>query len=260
MGLGDDIIVTRQARILYEQTKKCVVPMIDKRLRWSQIYDNNPIMTNRESNNTISLELRPRPYVKEHIQRENRFVFQKNNLGPGEIYLSDNEIATAKSKLNNNLFVYIEPNIKGKVSSTNKDWGFEKYQQVVNLIKECNSDVEFVQCGISGTHYLNNVQQIKTNNIREALAILSLSKLYVGNEGCMHHAAAAFSIPGVVIFGGYISPESTGYNIHKNLYVESDEYPYGCGTLVKKCSHCAKAMESISVDQVVDEIKLLEIF
>ena len=65
----------------------------------------------------------------------------------------------------------------------------------------------------------------------------------------MHHAAAALGIDAVVLFGGFISPQITGYEYHANLTGGVK----ACGNLYT-CAHCRKAMDSISIDDVLTPI------
>ena len=51
----------------------------------------------------------------------------------------------------------------------------------------------------------------------------------------MHHAAAATDKNAVVIFGGHISPNITGYDIHTNIYVDINKSPCGEKNI---CTHC----------------------
>jgi hypothetical protein len=62
----------------------------------------------------------------------------------------------------------------------------------------------------------------------------------------MHHGAAAMGVPGVVLFGGFIPPQVTGYLMHANLTGGAE----ACGSL-NPCPHCAAAMQAISVDEVL---------
>lgn len=89
------------------------------------------------------------------------------------------------------------------------------------------------------------VSHIRTATFRQACGALSGAKLYIGPEGGLHHAAAALGIPAVVIFGGFIHPRTTGYDLHTNLFVGDEP----CGS-TNYCVHCVDAMASISVDEV----------
>jgi hypothetical protein len=50
----------------------------------------------------------------------------------------------------------------------------------------------------------------------------------------------------VVLFGGFIPPQVTGYPTHTNLTAGSA----ACGKL-QSCSHCRAAMDAISVEKVM---------
>jgi len=79
------------------------------------------------------------------------------------------------------------------------------------------------------------------------MAILRRAKLYIGGEGGMHHGAAAVGVQGVVLFGGFIPPEVTGYALHTNLTGGAE----ACGSF-NPCAHCAAAMQAIGVDEVLE--------
>ena len=93
---------------------------------------------------------------------------------------------------------------------------------------------------------LADVDVIETPDFRHALAVLGLAALYIGPEGGMHHGSAAMGTPAVVIFGGFNTPRSTGYAWHENIAVGEP-----CGS-IEACWHCKAAMESISVDRVLE--------
>jgi hypothetical protein len=63
----------------------------------------------------------------------------------------------------------------------------------------------------------------------------------------MHHGAAAVGVGGVVLFGGFIPPQTTGYAIHANLTGGAE----ACGSLAA-CAHCRDAMDRIEVEEVVE--------
>jgi ADP-heptose:LPS heptosyltransferase len=80
----------------------------------------------------------------------------------------------------------------------------------------------------------------------------------ISAEGGLHHCAAALGVPAVVIRGGFIGPRVTGYAGQVDLFVESAEWPLGCGVR-SGCPHCAAAMESINRTMVAAALrKLLE--
>ena len=82
--------------------------------------------------------------------------------------------------------------------------------------------------------------------------MLSQSRLAVLPEGGLHHAAAASGTPSIVIFGGFISPRQTGYLHQSNLFTGGDP----CG-MRHRCSHCKRAMDRITVEEVLEKASLL---
>lgn len=162
---------------------------------------------------------------------------------PGEMFFDGNE--KRNSTRHGKGFVLIEPNVVAwKVSSANKDWGRENYQQVADRMREDGCRVVQFKHDKSPPP-LARVEQLKTMNFRDALAMLRHARLYVGAEGGLHHGAAAVNIPAVVLFGGFIPPTVTGYPTHANLTGGAE----ACGSL-KPCKHCRDAMAAISVDDV----------
>jgi len=257
LGIGDDIMLTAKLkRIKSENPDKSIVPIKkDTIVKWSIVYENNPNVSNKITKNTILVEVRPRPYLYGFFNdgKGEYSKFKKYRPKPGEIYLTSDEIKRAQNKiLNAKNFIYIEPNIGNSlVHGSNKDWGFKKWQLVVNSLP----NLTFVQAGEPGSRKLKNVISIETSNIRDAFALLSLSKFYIGPEGGMHHAAAALDKKAIVIFGGVTSPESTGYDFHINLY--NDDHPDSpCGRSYP-CDHCKESMEKITVQDVIDSINSL---
>ena len=152
------------------------------------------------------------------------------------------------SKENKKKLIHIQPSVKLKLGWNNRDWGFEKWQQVVNSLYD---KYTFIQTSYANEKKLQNVVNIHGLKFRMACSILSKVDLFLGTEGGMHHAAAALGKKGVVIFGGFIDPSITGYDIHTNLYIKNENSP--CGSK-KKCNHCEECMKLIKVNFVIAEI------
>jgi hypothetical protein len=162
---------------------------------------------------------------------------------PGEVFFSDNEKAFATSI--DGGFILIEPNVpQHKSCASNKDWGQAKYQAVVDVLTARGNRV--VQSN-HGKRRLAGVSVIETQSFRAALAVLSRARLAILPEGGLHHGAAALGIPAVVIFGGFIPPQVTGYDMHTNLTGGAT----ACGSL-RPCAHCRAALDAITVDDVID--------
>lgn len=159
----------------------------------------------------------------------------------GEAYLTEGERTFGRAQGEG--YIVIEPNLPAKSSSPNKRWPVERYAAVADALTKAGHDV--VQPSYGGGHVLDE-RQVKTPSFRHALAVLENAALYIGPEGGLHHGAAAVGIPAVVLFGGFIPPEVTGYATHSNLTGGAK----ACGSL-KTCPHCAEAMASIAISEVL---------
>ena len=68
----------------------------------------------------------------------------------------------------------------------------------------------------------------------------------------INEAAKWIYLPGVVIFGGYITPNSTGYSFQTNIYSDPP-----CGTISGPYEHCIEIMKNISVDYIIEKVREL---
>ncbi len=212
---------------------------------------NNPNIARPGSEGLSGLKWMPyykahRLYVRPSADRTH-FEFDLSWRAPvGELFFSDDEIRFAANLPDS--CVIIEPNPPiGKRWASNKDWGYARYQRVADLLSAQGYRVAQLQNERS-YRLLERVTLIKTASFRQAAAALKKAPLYIGPEGGLHHAAAAVNTKAVVIFGGFISPVTTGYDMHSNLYVGGKP----CGKFLP-CNHCRQALDSFSVDQVYSE-------
>lgn len=243
MGLGDWIMATSQIRALQESNggRKVLVVGQAGRMMWSaEVFEGNPRVIRRPEADCDILRNGPglRPYIA--AKHPMRWFWQKWPIAPGELYLSDSELAFSKIYHDR---VMVEPHTK--VSEGNKSWPWERWQAVVDSLPE----VRFLQVGPFNTRPLRGVEFVPTT-FRQAASLLSVSALFVGSEGALHHAAAALGIPAVVLWSEFISPDITGYPTQRNLRHAGDP----CGARIP-CVGCRVSMGLISVDEVVNSIK-----
>jgi ADP-heptose:LPS heptosyltransferase len=246
MGLGDELMASGQARVRHALTGKKVSIVDRHRLqRWSPLWDGNPKIARLGDQGRFEVIVNgpgARPYILEKWPE--RWVFNPDfRADVGELYLTAEERAFASYYRPQ---VVIEPNVKPK-ASPNKDWGWERWQEFARLAQ----GIDMVQLGPKGTRQLDGVALIETRDFRHACAVLANARAYVGHEGGLHHAAAALGIPGVVIFGGFIPVELTGYAMHRNLGAGIGS---ACGMRVP-CEHCAAEMAKIDPEQVLKELR-----
>lgn len=212
------------------------------RPRWSPIWEGNPRIARARGN--PSQELLNGPGVRPYIERKlpTRWVWRDNfRVEPGEIYLTDAERAWAEQFRG---CLLVEPNVKVKPEAINKRWIWERWQAVVE-----RHDASWLQVGPPGTRKLSGTMLVETPSFREACAVLSVCRAFVGTEGGLHHAAAALGVPSVVLFSGFIPPQITGYAAQRNIHHGGA----ACGSRLP-CLHCKEAMEAISVNEVLENL------
>ena len=212
----------------------------------SPLFVNQPCFAQHGQQPVATLALGPgkRPYMVNGGGR--RRVWKRYQPKAAKINWLEEELAWIESLPND--YVVIEPTIKQRAGMANKTWGFDRYQQVVKKLNQIKW-VQLVQDDT--TPRLNGVQHIRTFSFRSAMATLSRAIGYLGPEGGLHHASAAVGIPAVVIFGGYISPEVTGYEGHINLFTGTG---LGCGN-ADQCE--CRCIASITVGQVCEAVEKL---
>jgi len=195
-----------------------------------------------------------RPYMDySKTTRERCFWNSRFKVSPGQVFLTKEELHEQEhiTKGVDPNYLVIGAQVKGTHSARNKDWGFSNWQRVSRHFHQ--KGVPVVSLSPLGTIGLQHCSRIvQPQNFRIACAVISRARHVACTEGGLHHAAAAFGITATVIFGGYISPELTGYYFHKNIYPEHLKSP--CGSRVD-CDHCAQIMRRITVDEIIASIE-----
>ncbi len=174
-----------------------------------------------------------------------RWIFRDFKCVPGQVFFTDEERTFGLAA---RVQIVLEPRVKprGACDGSNKSWGVARYQALADELRKMG--YQCAQLVPPGQPPLLNkgVAAIYTRTFRLALAVLQHAQLFVGPEGGLHHGAAMANIPAVVLFGGFNTPRSTGYDTHTNIVVGDKP----CGSIAP-CRHCQDAMASISVEQVL---------
>ncbi len=231
-----------------QRTDPRKIAVRDKRggARWHEIWNHNPrFAVPGEACDVQWLENYSghRPYIDYTRTTRERYHWREYHCEPGEIVLTKAEQALARETKD---CVVIEPNLKTGAAQT-KDWGHKRWQELATKLRI--NGYSLVQLGAGVQRELRGVRRVFTRNVREAAGALSGAIALVSPEGGLHHCAAALGVPAVVIRGGFIGPRVTGYAGQADLFVESEEWPLGCGVR-SGCPHCAAAMESITRSMV----------
>lgn len=246
MGIGDQLMAAGEARALHKKTKRRVL-IVDRynRPQWCDLYQGLPYILNSHQQGDIRMLNAggSRPYIA--AKGPDRWTWKPYKPKPADLVFTVNELALAERYRG---CVMIEPNIKLQ-GHANKAWEWSRWVALV----EAMPDVEFVQCIPPGARTLDAVDHYAaTTTFRQALAVLSVCRAFVGTEGALHHGAAAVGTPAVVLFSEFITPDSTGYPDHRNLRHAGA----ACGSR-KPCKGCAESMRAISVLEVVANLKEL---
>jgi ADP-heptose:LPS heptosyltransferase len=260
MGAGDELMAMGEAQRIWQATGARVL-IVDARgaARWHPVWENHPaIAQNGEAFRTRLVNGRgARPYIKAWASLDGM---------PAAVYsdwraqdsLGTLVLTPAEQNLGRELlakvgpYVVVEPNIEPN-ASCNKNWGLHRYQEVVDLLRH---KVTFVQLGaVAGAQpLLKHATFVRTPTFRDACGVLSQAGAYLGPEGGLHHAAATLRRRAVVIFGGFISPVTTGYTFHENFYVADHHAP--CGRW-SACDDCARALARIRPADVAHALSVV---
>jgi len=170
-----------------------------------------------------------------------------------EIYFSPDEIEAYEKKFNlPTHFSLIQP--LGKISYTsNKEWGFENYQQVVNDLEK----TRWMQVGFAYDMRLKNVfDYCGKTNLRELFYLVSKANVVLANEGLLNHIASCFKkTKSIVIFSGFCDIGLVKYNNTISIYEENTLECKPCWKLDPCDIEGKPCMKDITSKTVVDMIK-----
>lgn len=260
MGYGDNIMATGWARGMAARGRRLALGD-GRQIRWDylseEIFQNNPNLARPGEEGRGDLEwlayYRGNRLYARHDTGAHRWVWNMEFRPPvGEFFFSAEEESFAAQCGRD--FVVIEPTVPAhKSCAPNKQWSPQRFYEVAKLLRRQDVPLrQFEGPNLSSAQYLPYAERIKTPTFRMAVAALSRARLYVGPEGGLHHAAAALGVPAVVIFGGFIPPQVTGYEGHENVSSSG----HACGSL-RNCEHCRRAMDEITVDRVMSSVNKL---
>lgn len=169
-----------------------------------------------------------------------------------ELYLTTQEEQEGKdlqSRLRR--YVVIEPNTKLGYYGVSRAWFFDRWQEVVDEIKE---HVPVIQVGVKDAPLLEGAEDYRGKvTLREAAGIIKYAVLFLGTDGGLMHVARAVNTKGVIIFTGCIPMELSSYSDNINIeHLEDPENnPYGYRV---PHSLYAKNMLNVTSSEVVNKI------
>lgn len=256
MGIGDNVMASGMARGAKARGKRIAFGD-GKKIIWDQnseqVFRHNP---NVASPGTITKDVEWIEYYQGHRvytrQDGARWVWNYDFKAPvGELFLTGDELSVGRQAGKG--FVVIEPNVPWfKSVGPNKQWPADRYAEIGKRLKAAGYDVvQLVYPKVKNR--IAAARAVNTSNYRQAAGVLKQAALYVGPEGGLHHGSAAVGTKAVVLFGGFVPPQVTGYDMHINLTGGAE----ACGS-INPCNHCRAAMNAITVDEVEAEaLKIL---
>lgn len=132
----------------------------------------------------------------------------------------------------------------------NKDWPIELWNILLDRLAK---NIHVILIGDQLTHDLNIATTKRCTDLRgktdleNLTAVIAAANLYVGPVSGPSHIAAAFSIPSVIICGGYEDPKNGGYA--NSVFLSRTPSCSPCW-LKTPCPHDLKCLTSISVEEV----------
>lgn len=245
MGLGDEIMALGRAEREYERTGRPVTICGQTEApRDHPAWHGNPAWLPRGGKKIIDGG-GARPYIKHWHGRQAVFNMEYTPRA-GRVFLSDTVRAACALEPP---YAVVAPFLKDG-ASPNKSWGQKRWEAAI-----ANFPVPVYQlCPDEKMPLIAGAIRYITPTWQDAMAAIERAALVMCNEGGSHHMAASAGVPAVVIFGAFTPPLVTGYEIHHNIAMETDE-GY-CGRYWP-CAHCKKAMATITPEMVREKAFLI---
>lgn len=128
-----------------------------------------------------------------------------------------------------------------------KEWFPQRFADVVEALKD---EWNFVQLGVASDPPLPGTLDLRgQTSFVETAAILSQSRLFIGQVGFLMHVARAVDCPSVIVYGGREHPLQSGYICNENIYTDLE-----CAPCWRRdtCPFERECMTQISVRDVVE--------
>ncbi len=253
-ALGDNLLLSV---ILPELRNKYPKRKIIVETKFPKLFLNNPYVdwVTDKHLKTTSKFIKPKYRIFENstksiYQQMLEYISDKKEGYP-ELFLTQEEVEKHKKKFK---YFTITPSGKQAFSANRKEWGLEKFQGLVNLIKE-NSEYQIIQIGASDDKLLEGVIDKRGTAIRESASVIKNSDAFIGLEGGLMHMARAVDKDSVIIYGGFINPKVSQYDNNLNIINLVECSP--CFTSEEPLTYCEsmQCMNEISSDSVYEKIK-----
>ena len=258
MGYGDQIMAVGLAEALYRSDPSAGPVMICDCAgapRDQPLWHGNPAIGVRVGGPTRTIRCGGGclPYLQYPYSSETGLRFSSTYRAAdyrGHIYLTQAELERGHvARAQHGDFVLLEPTPSDR-KNPNRCWPRASWQALAVQLKEAGLPV--VQFHHADSDRLVGVPCVDSPTFRDACGIMTGARLLVVLEGGLAFAAAALSVPTVVLWGGCISAPVLSYPEQVNLVDPSPETP--CGSF-KTCHHCAAAWARLTPERVSEAIQ-----
>lgn len=163
------------------------------------------------------------------------------------LFLSPEEIAWGESVAKGAVLIQADAYTAW---TSNKNWYLDRFEVVAAA---CRQYGPVLQIGNpTPTPPLRDAIDYRGKTaLRQVAALLKAARLFIGTEGGLMHVCRAVDTPGVILFGGYVFPQQTGYPTLTNI---ATNLP--CAPCWKRepCPNNMECMRQISVEQVLQAV------
>ena len=255
-ALGDNLMLSFLAREIKNQYPHFKVIVETER---PELFQNNPyidkVVVGKLAVRYYKMNYQINPQVQTHIldQLINALPIKISEWHRKlDLFLAQKELKETK-KMVPQRFVAIGAAGKQTFASNRKEWSFDKFAELRTKL----SGYKIVQLGGPDDPLLPDVVDHRGLDIRTTAAIIYLAETGLFLEGGLMHLANAVAKPCVIIFGGALDPEITGYETNINIATKPHCSP--CFTSHQAMDTCQtmECMKAISVDTVFQAVNEL---
>jgi ADP-heptose:LPS heptosyltransferase len=252
-GLGDNVLLSALLPVIRERLPdhKIVVET-----PWKEVFDHNPFADWVTDKHIKTTRRHIKPVYRVDKPGDRPFLEQMlSYVGPAEdavpcIYLTDEEVRQAARDFPGR-YIAVCPVSKTAFSSNRREWGLGRFQD----LREKLSGHRFVQVGLKQDPLLNNTVDARGLSVRRSAAVVHNAWFFLGLEGGFMHVARAVGTRSVIIFGGYILPEISGYRENLNISSKVDCSPCYDSHASQIPCETMLCMKAIDPRMVYDRIK-----
>jgi ADP-heptose:LPS heptosyltransferase len=249
-GLGDNLLLSCLAR---EVKRADPGRRVLVETAWPDLFRNNPnvdaVFTRKVSPRYLKIRYRVGPGTREHL------IDQMVRQLPVPVTAWERTVDlflpphAAVPGLPSR-FIAVNPAGKRGHAANRKEWGVENFA----ALRARLAHVPFVQVGDPAAPLLPDTADHRGRPVLESAYIISRSATGVFLEGGMMHLAEAVRKPSVIVYGGMIRPEVSGYDRHENIATAPECGP--CFTSYAAMAECDSmiCMKEISVERVIQAV------